>query len=56
MYSAAGLEDEFVDKTTALANSLALYMQKVDIIRDYHEDLSDEREYWSKQVSVADIR
>ncbi|KAK9470844.1 isoprenoid synthase domain-containing protein [Dipodascopsis tothii] len=33
-----------------LHNSMGLFLQKTNIIRDYHEDLLDKRRFWPKEV------
>eukprot|EP00158_Paraphelidium_tribonemae_P009613 Partr_v1_DN28909_c2_g4_i4_m25942 putative Farnesyl-diphosphate farnesyltransferase len=46
MFAASGLEDPKVAKMDKLANSMGLFLQKVNIIRDYREDLDDGRTFW----------
>ncbi|WLF79517.1 bifunctional farnesyl-diphosphate farnesyltransferase/squalene synthase [Lodderomyces elongisporus] len=38
-------EDKFVK-----SNSMGLFLQKTNIIRDYHEDLQDGRSFWPKDI------
>ncbi|KAK9240644.1 isoprenoid synthase domain-containing protein [Lipomyces kononenkoae] len=33
-----------------LHNSMGLFLQKTNIIRDYHEDLLDNRKFWPKEI------
>ena len=51
LFSASGLEDVKVGKDTTRANSMGLFLQKTNIIRDYHEDLLEGRTWWPKEVS-----
>ena len=37
-------------ETLGLANSMGLYLQKTNIIRDYLEDYADNRAYWPQEV------
>lgn len=39
------LQDEF-----AMSTSMGLFLQKTNIIRDYHEDLEDGRSFWPKEI------
>ena len=53
LFSASGLEDGEVAKRTQLANSMGLFLQKTNIIRDYLEDIEEEprpRMWWPKEV------
>ena len=50
LFSASELEDKIVGEDTELANSMGLFLQKTNIIRDYLEDNIDGREFWPKQV------
>lgn len=50
LFSASELEDKIVGEDTELANSMGLFLQKTNIIRDYLEDNIDGREFWPKQT------
>ncbi|KAJ1658587.1 bifunctional farnesyl-diphosphate farnesyltransferase/squalene synthase [Dispira simplex] len=50
LFSASGLEDPDLAKETELSNSLGLFLQKTNIIRDYLEDLQDTRQFWPKEI------
>ncbi|XP_063298099.1 squalene synthase-like isoform X2 [Pelobates fuscus] len=50
LFSASELEDPIVGQDTQLANSMGLFLQKTNIIRDYLEDQLDGREFWPKEV------
>lgn len=51
LFSASGLEQEEVGRDERLANSMGLFLQKTNIIRDYLEDVLQGREFWPKAVS-----
>ncbi|XP_011665372.2 squalene synthase isoform X3 [Strongylocentrotus purpuratus] len=50
LFSASKLEDPIVGKDTQLSNSMGLFLQKTNIIRDYLEDNIDKREFWPRDV------
>lgn len=50
MFAASGLEDRRVADVEDLANSMGLFLQKVNIIRDYLEDFVDGRTFWPEEV------
>ncbi|XP_054750574.2 squalene synthase-like [Lytechinus pictus] len=50
LFSASKLEDPIVGKDTHLSNSMGLFLQKTNIIRDYLEDNIDKREFWPRDV------
>ena len=52
LFAASGLEKEEVGKDHHLANSMGLFLQKTNIIRDYLEDIVQGREFWPKEVCV----
>ena len=52
LFTASGLEDAQVGEDTELANSMGLFLQKTNIIRDYLEDITDGRVFWPKSVSL----
>lgn len=51
LFSASGLEVAEVGRDQRLANSMGLFLQKTNIIRDYLEDVQQGREFWPKAVS-----
>ena len=53
LFGASGLEDSSIEKNTRLANSMGLFLQKTNIIRDYLEDIVQDREFWPKEVCHA---
>ncbi|KFU93067.1 Squalene synthase, partial [Chaetura pelagica] len=50
LFSASKLEDPIVGQDTELANSMGLFLQKTNIIRDYLEDQLEGREFWPREV------
>ncbi|XP_072041681.1 squalene synthase-like [Amphiura filiformis] len=50
LFSASDLEDKIVGEDTDLANSMGLFLQKTNIIRDYLEDNVEGREFWPKET------
>eukprot|EP00118_Oscarella_pearsei_P025097 m.307505 g.307505 ORF g.307505 m.307505 type:complete len:420 (+) comp42363_c0_seq1:159-1418(+) len=50
LFSASGLENEDIGQQEKLANSMGLFLQKTNIIRDYLEDINDGRIFWPKSV------
>ena len=50
LFSASGLETEEVGSDHDLANSMGLFLQKTNIIRDYLEDVQDGRHFWPREV------
>ena len=53
LFAASQLEDECVGQDEHLANSLGLFLQKTNIIRDYLEDINEDRQFWPKAVCVV---
>ena len=53
IFAASGLEDSVVGKDQVLANSMGLFLQKTNIIRDYLEDIVQGRKFWPKEVCVC---
>uniref|UniRef100_A0A8C5MHF2 Squalene synthase n=1 Tax=Leptobrachium leishanense TaxID=445787 RepID=A0A8C5MHF2_9ANUR len=50
LFSASELEDPIVGQDTQLSNSMGLFLQKTNIIRDYLEDQLDGREFWPREA------
>ncbi|KAI3404529.2 ERG9 [Candida oxycetoniae] len=47
----AGLSDQsLVEDKFVKSNSMGLFLQKTNIIRDYHEDLKDGRSFWPQEI------
>jgi farnesyl-diphosphate farnesyltransferase len=53
LFSASKLEIDEVGKDEKLANSMGLFLQKTNIIRDYLEDVQQNRHFWPKQVHAT---
>ena len=53
LFAASKLEDAMVGEDDKLANSMGLFLQKTNIIRDYLEDVLQGRNFWPKQVSLV---
>ncbi|KAG9347220.1 hypothetical protein JZ751_004787 [Albula glossodonta] len=49
LFSASQLEDPEVGRDTELANSMGLFLQKTNIIRDYLEDQHEGRAFWPQE-------
>ncbi|XP_037541781.1 squalene synthase isoform X2 [Nematolebias whitei] len=50
LFSASQLEDPEVGQDTELANSMGLFLQKTNIIRDYLEDTQQGRTFWPQEA------
>ena len=50
LFAASGLEGAAVAGDEALANSMGLFLQKTNIIRDYLEDLQQGRTWWPRDT------
>lgn len=50
LFAASGLEDPIVAKDKGLSDSMGMFLQKTNIIRDYREDLDDGRQFWPKEI------
>jgi farnesyl-diphosphate farnesyltransferase len=44
------LEDEAIANIEAMANTMGLFLQKTNIIRDFYEDFQQGRVFWPKQL------
>ncbi|KAI7903263.1 farnesyl-diphosphate farnesyltransferase [Cokeromyces recurvatus] len=50
LFAASGLESEEIAKDKHISNSMGLFLQKTNIIRDYREDLDDGRQFWPHEI------
>lgn len=50
LFSTSGLEDLELKNRHDLSNSMGLFLQKTNIIRDYHEDIFSDRSFWPKEI------
>lgn len=55
LFSASQLEDPEVGQDTELANSMGLFLQKTNIIRDYLEDTQEGRAFWPQEVEKKSL-
>ena len=53
LLAASGLESEEVGQDHKLANSMGLFLQKSNIIRDYLEDMQQGRRLWPREVGAV---
>jgi len=45
-----------VQESDNVSNSMGLFLQKTNIIRDYHEDLFSERSFWPEEIWGAHVK
>lgn len=50
LFAVSGYEDSSLKDQQAISNSMGLFLQKTNIIRDYHEDLVGGRSFWPKEI------
>jgi len=50
MFSESGRESATVARREDLSNSMGLFLQKTNIIRDYLEDMNDARTFWPREI------
>ena len=50
LFAISGLENPILSESKGLANSMGLFLQKTNIIRDYYEDLVEGRVFWPSDV------
>ena len=52
LFVASGLEDASIEDDLDISNEMGLFLQKVNIIRDYYEDILEEppRMFWPKEI------
>ena len=50
LFATSGFETSALKSQKALSNSMGLFLQKTNIIRDYHEDLYSGRTFWPKEI------
>lgn len=51
LFIATGAETKTLDAEDRLSNSMGLFLQKTNIIRDYLDDVQQKREFWPQAVS-----
>ena len=50
LFSVSKVEGEKIAAQKELANSMGLFLQKTNIIRDYHEDILADRTFWPREI------
>jgi farnesyl-diphosphate farnesyltransferase len=50
LFSASGLEKKDLKDRLEWSNSMGLFLQKTNIIRDYREDLDEGRHFWPREI------
>lgn len=50
LFVQSGLEDEALDSAKNISNSMGLLLQKANIIRDYYEDIVEDRVFWPREI------
>ncbi|KAI8394121.1 farnesyl-diphosphate farnesyltransferase [Radiomyces spectabilis] len=50
LFVASELENKQVADDKELSNSMGLFLQKTNIIRDYREDLEEGRQFWPREI------
>ena len=50
LLSASGKEQPWLADQLELSNSMGLFLQKTNIIRDYREDVEQRRYFWPKEI------
>lgn len=50
LFVASGLETLDIKDLDKVSNAMGLFLQKTNIIRDYHEDLFADRTFWPKEI------
>ncbi|KAI0825646.1 squalene synthase [Irpex lacteus] len=50
LFSASGKEHPYLADQLELSNSMGLFLQKTNIIRDYREDVDQHRYFWPREI------
>lgn len=50
LFAASEVEDNELGSEKVLSNSMGLFLQKTNIVRDYKEDLDEKRIFWPEEV------
>ena len=50
LFSASGKEHSYLAGQLELSNSMGLFLQKTNIIRDYREDVDEHRYFWPREI------
>jgi farnesyl-diphosphate farnesyltransferase len=54
LFTASGKEQSCLADQLELSNSMGLFLQKTNIIRDYQEDVKQQRYFWPKEIWVRE--
>ncbi len=50
IFSASEIESRELESKEELSNSMGLFLQKTNIVRDYKEDLDENRNFWPEEI------
>jgi farnesyl-diphosphate farnesyltransferase len=50
LFAVSGIENPELSLQPELSNSMGLFLQKTNIVRDYHEDLMSGRMFWPEEI------
>lgn len=50
LFAVSGIEEPSLKNETVLSNSMGLFLQKTNIIRDYFEDIESGRMFWPNEI------
>lgn len=50
LFAASGCEHATLEYQKTIANSMGLFLQKTNIVRDYYEDLESGRTFWPEEI------
>lgn len=50
IFSASEIESKAIQQEVELANSMGLFLQKTNIVRDYFEDIQEKRIFWPREI------
>ncbi len=53
LFAASEIENKELESQKVLSNSMGLFLQKTNIVRDYKEDLDENRIFWPEEVWTA---
>lgn len=54
LFAASGKESPLLGEQLELSNSMGLFLQKTNIIRDYREDVEEHRYFWPREIWGAE--
>ncbi|TDL26506.1 farnesyl-diphosphate farnesyltransferase [Rickenella mellea] len=53
IFAESGKEAEWLGEQTALSSAMGIFLQKVNILRDFREDVDDGRLFWPRQIYTS---